>query len=236
MGGRPHRVLYFWHSVGNGLLTLLSNMFTNLNLTDMETGYKVFRRDIIQVDQDRRKPIWFRAGNHRQSRTAGLPHLRGRHFLPRPDLRGRKKDQLEGRRLGALLHPQIQSVRRRMQRDPQGEVMSRGSNASSRNPASVVEGNSVIAAHPGPQTARCPEPGLSSPATKPPPSPCSGLRRAISLRKAPDCTVAVCPSTDRHQPGGDNENGRYSPRRRRRDRDGRHVEAGSGWSSRSPAF
>jgi len=48
MGGRPHRVLYFWHSVGNGLLTLLSNMFTNLNLTDMETGYKVFRRDIIQ--------------------------------------------------------------------------------------------------------------------------------------------------------------------------------------------
>jgi glycosyltransferase involved in cell wall biosynthesis len=48
MGGRPHRVLYFWHSVGNGLLTLVSNMFTNLNLTDMETGYKVFRREIIQ--------------------------------------------------------------------------------------------------------------------------------------------------------------------------------------------
>jgi glycosyltransferase involved in cell wall biosynthesis len=48
MGGKPHRVLYFWHSVGNGLLTLLSNMFTNLNLTDMETGYKVFRREIIQ--------------------------------------------------------------------------------------------------------------------------------------------------------------------------------------------
>jgi glycosyltransferase involved in cell wall biosynthesis len=48
MGGRPHRVLYFWHSVGNGLLTLVSNMLTNLNLTDMETGYKVFRREIIQ--------------------------------------------------------------------------------------------------------------------------------------------------------------------------------------------
>ena len=48
MGGRPHRVLYFWHSIGNGFLTLLSNMFTNLNLTDMETGYKVFRREIIQ--------------------------------------------------------------------------------------------------------------------------------------------------------------------------------------------
>jgi glycosyltransferase involved in cell wall biosynthesis len=48
MGGQPHRVLYFWHRVGNGLLTLMSNMFTNLNLTDMETGYKVFRRNIIQ--------------------------------------------------------------------------------------------------------------------------------------------------------------------------------------------
>jgi glycosyltransferase involved in cell wall biosynthesis len=48
MGGQPHRVMYFWHRVGNGVLTLMSNMFTNLNLTDMETGYKVFRRDIIQ--------------------------------------------------------------------------------------------------------------------------------------------------------------------------------------------
>jgi glycosyltransferase involved in cell wall biosynthesis len=48
MGGHPHRVLYFWHSVGNAVLTLLSNMFTNLNLTDMETCYKVFRRGIIQ--------------------------------------------------------------------------------------------------------------------------------------------------------------------------------------------
>ncbi|MFI5175586.1 MAG: glycosyltransferase family 2 protein [Terriglobia bacterium] len=46
--GSPHRVLYFWHSVGNRLLTLVSNMFTNLNLTDMETGYKVFRREILQ--------------------------------------------------------------------------------------------------------------------------------------------------------------------------------------------
>jgi glycosyltransferase involved in cell wall biosynthesis len=48
MGGRPHRVLYFWHSMGNGFLTLMSNMFTNINLTDMETGYKAFRREIIQ--------------------------------------------------------------------------------------------------------------------------------------------------------------------------------------------
>lgn len=51
MGGRPHRVLYYWHSVGNKFLTTLSNMFTNLNLTDMETCYKVFRREIIQSIQ-----------------------------------------------------------------------------------------------------------------------------------------------------------------------------------------
>ncbi len=47
-GGAAHRVLYFWHSVGNRFLTLLSNAFTNLNLTDMETCYKMFRREIIQ--------------------------------------------------------------------------------------------------------------------------------------------------------------------------------------------
>jgi glycosyltransferase involved in cell wall biosynthesis len=49
LGGQPHRVLYFWHRVGNGVLTLLSNIFTNLNLSDMETCYKVFRREIIQA-------------------------------------------------------------------------------------------------------------------------------------------------------------------------------------------
>lgn len=47
-GGGPHRVVYFWHRVGNGFLTLLSNMFTNINLTDMETCYKAFRTEIIQ--------------------------------------------------------------------------------------------------------------------------------------------------------------------------------------------
>lgn len=48
MGGNPHRILFFWHSIGNQLLTFLSNMVTDLNLTDMETCYKLFRRDIIQ--------------------------------------------------------------------------------------------------------------------------------------------------------------------------------------------
>lgn len=48
MGGNPHRILFFWHSIGNRLLTFVSNMFTNLNLTDMETCYKLFRADIIK--------------------------------------------------------------------------------------------------------------------------------------------------------------------------------------------
>jgi glycosyltransferase involved in cell wall biosynthesis len=56
MGGRPHRVLFFWHMVANKFLTLLSNMFTNLNLTDMQTGYKVFKASVIkaiQIEEDR---------------------------------------------------------------------------------------------------------------------------------------------------------------------------------------
>jgi glycosyltransferase involved in cell wall biosynthesis len=56
MGGRAHRVVYFWHMVGNRFLTLLSNMLTNLNLTDMETCYKAFRREVlatIVIEEDR---------------------------------------------------------------------------------------------------------------------------------------------------------------------------------------
>lgn len=56
VGAQPHRVLYYWHRVGNGFLTVLSNMFTNLNLTDMETCYKVFRAEIIKsisIEEDR---------------------------------------------------------------------------------------------------------------------------------------------------------------------------------------
>jgi glycosyltransferase involved in cell wall biosynthesis len=56
LGSGPHRVLYFWHSVGNSVLTLVSNCLTNINLSDMETCYKVFRREIIQsipIEEDR---------------------------------------------------------------------------------------------------------------------------------------------------------------------------------------
>jgi glycosyltransferase involved in cell wall biosynthesis len=56
LGAGPHRVLYFWHSVGNSVLTLISNVLTNMNMTDMETCYKVFRREILQsipIEEDR---------------------------------------------------------------------------------------------------------------------------------------------------------------------------------------
>lgn len=56
MGGRPHRVVYFWHMIGNRILTLTSNMLTNINLTDMETCFKVFRKEVlqqIQIEEDR---------------------------------------------------------------------------------------------------------------------------------------------------------------------------------------
>src|SRR5438067_1489927 len=56
LGSGPHRVLYFWHSVGNSILTLISNCLTNINLSDMETCYKVFRREVIQsipIEEDR---------------------------------------------------------------------------------------------------------------------------------------------------------------------------------------
>jgi glycosyltransferase involved in cell wall biosynthesis len=59
IGDQPHRILFFWHSIGNKVLTTLSNMFTNLNLTDMETCYKLFRADIIKNIQLKEKRFGF---------------------------------------------------------------------------------------------------------------------------------------------------------------------------------
>ncbi len=73
--GDSHRVLYFWHSVANKMLTLLSNMFTNLNLTDMETCYKVFRREVLQGHQRSNRTA---SGSSRRSR----PRLRGTTSQP----------------------------------------------------------------------------------------------------------------------------------------------------------
>jgi glycosyltransferase involved in cell wall biosynthesis len=74
LGGKPHRILFFWHSIGNKFLTFLSNMFTNLNLTDMETCYKLFRTDIIQSLPLREKRFGFEP--EVTARVARLPKVR----------------------------------------------------------------------------------------------------------------------------------------------------------------
>lgn len=93
MTGAERRVLLFWHSVGNRFLTLLSNIFTNLNLTDMETGYKAFRRDIIQgitIEEDR--------FGFEPEITAKVAALRCRIFEVGISYRGRTYD--EGKKIG----------------------------------------------------------------------------------------------------------------------------------------
>jgi glycosyltransferase involved in cell wall biosynthesis len=74
IGGRPHRILFFWHSKGNIWLTTLSNTFTNLNLTDMETCYKLFRRDIIQSFDLKEKRFGFEP--EVTAKVARVPNVR----------------------------------------------------------------------------------------------------------------------------------------------------------------
>jgi glycosyltransferase involved in cell wall biosynthesis len=74
MGGNPHRILFFWHSLGNKFLTFVSNMFTNLNLTDMETCYKLFRADIIKKINLNEKRFGFEP--EVTSKIARLPGIR----------------------------------------------------------------------------------------------------------------------------------------------------------------
>jgi glycosyltransferase involved in cell wall biosynthesis len=74
IGGKPHRILFFWHSKGNIWLTTLSNTFTNLNLTDMETCYKLFRRDIIQSFDLKEKRFGFEP--EVTAKVARVPNVR----------------------------------------------------------------------------------------------------------------------------------------------------------------
>jgi glycosyltransferase involved in cell wall biosynthesis len=74
MGGRPHRILFFWHTIGNKFLTFLSNAMTNLNLTDMETCYKVFKRETIQSLPLREKRFGFEP--EVTARVSRIPKIR----------------------------------------------------------------------------------------------------------------------------------------------------------------
>ncbi len=74
MGGKAHRILFFWHSIGNKLLTFLSNMFSNLNLTDMETCYKMFRTDLVQNLELKEKRFGFEP--EITAKIARIPNIR----------------------------------------------------------------------------------------------------------------------------------------------------------------
>ena len=74
MGGKPHRILFFWHSIGNKFLTFLSNMMTNLNFTDMETCYKIFKRDVLQQLDLKEKRFGFEP--EVTAKIARFPNLR----------------------------------------------------------------------------------------------------------------------------------------------------------------
>jgi len=100
IGAQPHRVLYFWHYMGNRCVTFLSNMFTNLNLSDMEVG---FGRSAPGY-QHKMQPLRGGTGAHRQGGPAKMHRLRGAHQLPRPGLCPRQKNHLAGRHRGHLPH------------------------------------------------------------------------------------------------------------------------------------
>ena len=96
----PHRVLYFWHALGNKFLTLLSNMFTNLNLTDMETGYKVFRNSIVEKVRIEENRFGFEP--EITAKIAKLPHARiyevGISYFGRTYSEGKKINWKDGLR------------------------------------------------------------------------------------------------------------------------------------------
>lgn len=94
-GGGPHRVLYFWHMVGNKTLTAISNAFTNINLSDMETGYKVFRREVIQEIHPRLRSDRF---GIEPEMTAWLAHHGNRIYEVGISYQGRT--YAEGKKIG----------------------------------------------------------------------------------------------------------------------------------------
>lgn len=98
MGGKPHRILFYWHSVGNKFLTSLSNMLTNLNLTDMETGYKLFRADVLKKIKLKEKRFGFEP--EVTAKIARFPNIRiyevGISYYGRTYADGKKINWIDG--------------------------------------------------------------------------------------------------------------------------------------------
>ena len=106
-GGESKRVLFFWHSVGNRFLTTLSNIFTNLNLSDMETCYKAFRGEVIRgirIEEDR---FGFEPEVTSKVARLGCRIYEVGISYSGPHVRGGEEDRLEGRSARDLVHPQV---------------------------------------------------------------------------------------------------------------------------------
>lgn len=117
MGGNPHRILFFWHSIGNKFLTFLSNMFSNLNLTDMETCYKLFRTDIIQQVRLRENRFGFEP--EVTAKIARIPEIRlyevGISYYGRTYAEGKKINWKDGfRAIYCILKYNIFTGKRKM--------------------------------------------------------------------------------------------------------------------------
>ena len=98
IGGNPHRILFFWHTIGNKFLTFLSNLFTNLNLTDMETCYKLFKSDIIKDIKLKEKRFGFEP--EITAKISRIPSIRiyevGISYYGRTYLEGKKINWKDG--------------------------------------------------------------------------------------------------------------------------------------------
>ena len=117
MGGNPHRILFFWHSIGNKFLTFLSNMFSRINLTDMETCYKLFRTDIIQQVRLRENRFGFEP--EVTAKIARIPEIRiyevGISYYGRTYAEGKKINWKDGfRAIYCILKYNIFTSKRKM--------------------------------------------------------------------------------------------------------------------------
>ncbi len=106
-GTGPHRVLYFWHYVANAGLTLLCNAFSNVNLTDMETCYKMFRRELLPSLDLREDRFGFEPEFTIKAARLGCRMYEIGHFVPRADLSGRQEDRLARRVPRGVRHRQV---------------------------------------------------------------------------------------------------------------------------------
>ena len=183
MSGRPHRVLYFWHSVGNRYLTLLSNMFTDLNLTDMETCYKVFRREVIQsieIEEDR---FGFEPEITAKLARAGLRIYEVGISLLRANLRRGQEDRMARRRPRPRVHRQVLTDRRAHPQARTAKNLTNGT-AGGHGYANRVRATTVPRAPASPGST-CRRSTVCAP---PPSSPCSCSTPAT-------CRVASSAST-----------------------------------------